>query len=216
LVLAAGSGTRLGQSKALLDCDGRTLLEFAVERVAAFSAEVLVGLTREDMERAPGFVGSRATALVIGGATRHATVGVLLAQATRRLVLLHEVARPLAPPMLFTAVLEAAQTHGAAAACVRLGVSDTVAVEENGFLEAALPREKLVKLQTPQAFRRDWLVDAFRRSHDETKHASSVPPLLLDAGYHVRLVPGTAENIKITFPEDWERVRVKLAALSAR
>jgi len=212
LLLAAGSGTRLGQSKAFLDCGGRTLLELVFERVAAFGAEVLVGLGREDIERAPASVLSRAAAILPGGPTRHATVEALLAHAARPLVLLHEVARPLAPPALFTSVLEAAQAHGAAAACVRVDARDTVAVEDAGFLVAQLPRGRVVKLQTPQAFRRDWLVDAFGRVGDKTKHASSVPPLMVEAGYRVRLVPGNAENVKITFPEDWEVARAKLAA----
>jgi 2-C-methyl-D-erythritol 4-phosphate cytidylyltransferase len=118
LILAAGSGTRLGQSKAFLECAGRTLLERAVERAAMFADEVVVGLSAEDLGRVPPSVRSRPVVLLAGGETRHATVEALLARATRPLVLLHEVARPLAPPPLFAAVLEAARDFDAAAPCV--------------------------------------------------------------------------------------------------
>ena len=212
LILAAGSGTRFGQSKAFLECDGETLLERVVEQAAMFADEVLVGLCREDVGRVPPSVHRSPVVVVNGGETRHATVEALLARATRPLVLLHEVARPLAPPALFAAVLQAAQAHGAAASYVLASPRDSVALEDGGFLVAALPRDRVVQLQTPQAFRREWLADVFRQLQGHVlQQASSVPPLLLAAGYRVHLVPGSPDNMKITFPEDWEIVRAKLS-----
>jgi 2-C-methyl-D-erythritol 4-phosphate cytidylyltransferase len=212
LILAAGSGTRLGRSKAFLEYEGKTLLERAVEQAAMFADEVLVGLGREDLGRVPSSVGCRPVTLLAGGETRHATVEALLDQATRPLVLLHEVARPLAPPSLFAAVLEAAQAFGAAAPCLLASTRDSLVTEEGGFVAAALPRDRVVRLQTPQAYRRDWLADVFRQAHAQAlQETSSVPPLLLRAGYRVRLVPGSPDNLKITFPEDWDRVRSILA-----
>ena len=55
-------------------------------------------------------------------------------------------------------------------------------------------------------------MDVFRQVQGQAlQQASSVPPLLLQAGYRVRLVPGSPDNVKITFPEDWESVRAKLS-----
>ena len=211
LILAAGRGTRLGQSKAFLECNGKTLLERVVARAVVFADEVLVGLAREDLDRVPPSV-RHSVVVVTGGETRHATVEALLARATRPLVLLHEVARPLAPPALFAAVLQAAQLHGASAACVLASPRDSVALENGGFLAAALPRDRVVQLQTPQAFRRERLTDVFRQLQGQAlQQTTSVPPLLLDAGYRVRLVPASPDNMKITFPEDWEIVRAKLS-----
>ena len=211
LILAAGRGTRLGQSKAFLECNGKTLLERVVARAVVFTDEVLVGLAREDLDRVPPSV-RHSVVVVTGGETRHATVEALLARATRPLVLLHEVARPLAPPALFAAVLQAARKDGAAAACVLASPRDSVALEDGGFLAAALPRDRVVQLQTPQAFRRERLADVFRQLQGQAlQQTTSVPPLLLDAGYRVRLVPGSPDNMKITFPEDWEIVRAKLS-----
>jgi len=212
LILAAGSGTRFGQSKAFLECDGKTLLERVVEQAALFAGEVLVGLPGEDLGRVPPSVRRSPVVVVTGGDTRHATVEELLARATRPLVLLHEVARPLAPPTLFAAVLEAAQVYGAASAYVLASPRDSLALEDGGFLAAALPRDHVVQLQTPQAFRREWLVDVCRQLQGRIlQQVSSVPPLFVEAGYRVRLVPGSPDNMKITFPEDWEIVRAKLS-----
>jgi len=212
LILAAGSGTRFGESKAFLECDGKTLLEHVIERALMFAEEVLVGVSREDLGRVPPSLRRSPVVMMGGGDTRHATVEALLARATRPLVLLHEVARPLAPPALFAAVLQAAQEHGASAAYVLASLRDSVALEDGGFLAAALPRDRVVQLQTPQAFRREWLADVFRQLQGKVlPQTSSVPPLLVGAGYRVRLVPGSAQNMKITFPEDWEIVRAKLS-----
>ena len=213
LILAAGSGTRLGQSKAFLECDGKTLLERAVEQAVSFAGEVLVGLSREDLARVPACV-HRAAVVMPGGETRQGTVEALLARATRPLVLLHDVARPLAQPELFAAVLQAAQAHGAAAPYLLASRRDSLALEDGGFLAAALPRDRVVQTQTPQAFRRDWLVDVFRQVQGAAlQQATSVPPLLVDHGYRVRLVPGSPDNVKITFPEDWESIHAKLCRI---
>jgi len=208
LILAAGSGVRFGQSKAFLEFAGKTLLERVVENTVAIAEEVLVGLRSEDFERIPPALRSLPVNLVTGGATRHDTIEALLRQATRPIVLLHDVARPLAPPALFIDVLEAAQTFGAAAACVRVSSRDSLITEESGFAATPLSRDRVVQIQTPQAFRRDQLIDVFRNVKAPTlEEASSVPLLCMRAGYRVRVVPGHPDNIKITFPEDWDDVR---------
>jgi 2-C-methyl-D-erythritol 4-phosphate cytidylyltransferase len=212
LILAAGSGTRFGQSKAFLEFNGKTLLEHSVELATMFAAEVLVGLSKEDLSRVPQQLRRGSTIFVTGGATRHATLETLLAQATRPLVLLHEVARPLAPPALFADVLQAAQQFGAAAPCLVSSSRDSVALEEGGFLAATLPRDKVVQLQTPQAYRRELLVEVFHQSRAlAVQEPSSVPTLCHRLGYRVRLLPASWGNLKITFPEDWDDVQSQLA-----
>ena len=157
---------------------------------------------------APSSSGS-SVVVVLGGETRHRHVGAA-GSATRPLVLLQN--RAGIGASCLRVLPEAAQGTGRGglrAASRR----DSVALEDGGFLAAALPRDRVVQLQTPQAFRRDSLAHVFRLLHGQAlKQTTSVPPLLLEAGYRVRLVPGSPDNIKITFPEDWEIVRAKLAS----
>ncbi len=212
LILAAGKGVRLGQTKALLDCAGKTLLERAVEQAAKFADEILVALPQEDLGRVPPSIHARPVRLVPGGGTLYDTVEALLERASRPLVLLREVARPLAPPLLFAEVLQEALAFGAAASCLPVSTRDALALENGGFLGAALPRTHVVWIQTPRAYRWVWLADALRRVKGQSRpQASSVPSLLLDAGYRVRLVLGSPENVKITFAKDWEAVHAKLS-----
>ena len=212
LLLGAGSGLRIGQPKAFLEVGGRTLLEQGVEQVQAFASEIVVGLRPEDIEPGARVLHDSRAVLVAGGATRHDTVERLLARATRPLILLHEVARPLAPPELFAAVLSAAHEFGAAAPYLPASLRDSVALKVGEFLGASLPRDDVVQTQTPQAFRREMLVEVCREAtaNGWLEPTVSVPALCARAGRRVRLVPGDPGNVKITFPEDWEAVRSKL------
>ena len=213
LLLGAGSGIRFGGSKAFLEVEGRTLLERVVEQAQAFSSETIVGLREEELECGARVLHDSRAVLVAGGATRHDTVERLLARATRPLVLLHEVARPLAPPELFAAVLSAAQEFGAAAPYLPASLRDSVALKDGEFLGASLPRDDVVRTQTPQAFRREMLVEVCREAKASGWLEPSVGTVALcaRAGHRVRLVPGDPGNVKVTFPEDWERARSKLS-----
>jgi 2-C-methyl-D-erythritol 4-phosphate cytidylyltransferase len=211
LVLAAGEGDRLGgKPKALLAAGGKTLLEHAVALVAPFAAQVIVGVRPADVATATALLGDSAT-VVPGGATRHETFGTILAEASRPLILLHEVARPLATPELFARVLAAAREFGAACPCVPVSRRDAVAITDGDFFGEGVPLDRVVRTQIPQAFTREILIDALRKAQENGwENASSVPPLCVRAGYRVRMIAGERENLKITFSEDWDLARARL------
>jgi len=208
LILAAGSGKRFGQVKAFLEFDGTTLLEVAVKQAMEVAGEVIVGLREEDLDRVPQSVSCLPVSLAAGGKTRHDTVKALLCRAKRPLVLLHDVARPLASSSLFVDVLEAAHICGAATTCLPAGSRDSLVIGEDGFAATPLPRERVFQLHTPQAFRRELLTEIFLSGRSLTpEEISSVPLMLTRAGHRVRLVPSSPDNLKITFPDDWEKVQ---------
>lgn len=211
LILAAGSGARMAdRPKAFLKVGGATLVERVVGQVRIFAAEVIVGVRDRDIDRTSRLLEGLPGIVIAGGATRQGTVERLLARATRRLILLHEAARPLTPPKLFSEVLAAADTFGAATAVFPVGRRDSLALRDGEFLGSALPRDDVIATQTPQAFDAGMLAavvdEARRRGWDE----ASIPTLCVRAGRRVRLVPGDAANVKITFPEDWKAARRSL------
>ena len=72
-----------------------------------------------------------------------------------------------------------------------------------------MPRERLVAVQTPQAFRADWL----RRAHEEVAREASAPDdaALLEAlGLPVSVVPGQGDNLKVTETRDLELAGILL------
>jgi len=204
ILLAAGRGDRLGagRPKALVTVWGTTLLAHAARTVAAvpeiegFVVTAPAG-HEDEMKRE---VGSAAgcIAVVTGGETRQASVrrGLEALPEGFDAVVCHDVARPLATPELFRAVLEAlAEADGAVPV---IAVPDTAKRVEEGRVRETVPREGLVLAQTPQAFRRAALEVAHGAAEADGATATDDAMLLERARFRVAAVPGETQNLKVT------------------
>jgi 2-C-methyl-D-erythritol 4-phosphate cytidylyltransferase len=98
-------------------------------------------------------------------------------------------------------VVKVARAKGAA--IIALPMKDTVKqVGTDHVIERTVDRRPLWLAQTPQAFRRDWLLAAHRKAHGEGVHATDDAYLVEWCGHPVSVVEGSGENIKVTRPED--------------
>jgi 2-C-methyl-D-erythritol 4-phosphate cytidylyltransferase len=210
VVVAAGSGTRLGAPvpKALVTVAGRPLLWYAVRSavqarplavvVAAPAAHVDDALAVvEPLSREHGIP----VQVVPGGAERGDSVlaGVRWLPAECEVVLVHDAARALAPPVLFR-IVAGTVTDAVPAVVPGLPVVDTVkSVDDAGLVTGTLERGRLRIVQTPQGFRRDVLVEA-HRVHGSL--ATDDAGLVERLGRPVRVVEGHPAARKITTPED--------------
>jgi 2-C-methyl-D-erythritol 4-phosphate cytidylyltransferase len=197
VVVAAGQGVRFGGPKqfALLQHD--TVAAHSVKAARCVAQHVVLVVPANY-----GGGGEGADAVVVGGSTRAQSVRAGLAHCEDAdIVVVHDAARPMASAALFTAVVDAV-AHGADGAVPGLAISDTVkrvAVEETlTLVTATVPRDELVTVQTPQAFRRDVLVRAHANAGDATDDAALVEA----QGGRVVVVPGESTNVKITEPGD--------------
>jgi 2-C-methyl-D-erythritol 4-phosphate cytidylyltransferase len=208
---AAGKSSRFGdkEKKPFATLDGRA--------VWLRSAELFI--TRDDVCQcliviAPGdeeFFRRRYGAnlafmnvqIVLGGAERFESVANALAQvkAEADLVAIHDAVRPCLTAAQVDAVFAKAAQTGAALLAVP--VTDTVKQSGDGQkVKATLPRQGLWLAQTPQVFRRDWLLDAYANRAKLGKDITDDAQLLEAAGHPVHLVTGSAANIKITTKAD--------------
>jgi 2-C-methyl-D-erythritol 4-phosphate cytidylyltransferase len=139
---------------------------------------------------------------VTGGATRSQSVrnGLRALAADVDAVVVHDAARPLAPPALFTACLEALAGADGAVAATR--VTDTVREVEAGVSVRTLDRSRLWAMQTPQAFRRDVLERALDVGDDVLAQATDDAWLVERAGGRVVVVEALASNFKVTTAHD--------------
>lgn len=139
--------------------------------------------------------------IVAGGAERGTSVlhGLkVLAANPPLLVAVHDAARPLATPALFSSVLSAAANHGAASAAQP--VSDSIhRADTSGALHQTVPRTNLFAMQTPQAARYDLLFPALEAHH--TSATDEVSALIAEGIHPLPVVHG-APNFKITYPSD--------------
>ena len=201
VVVAGGRGVRFGGLKQFAPLGEETVAARSV-RQARSVADVVVLVVP------PGYQGSGEGADVVaeGGATRAASVRAGLAHVGEvDVVVVHDAARPNARPILFAAVV-AAVVGGADAAVPGLVITDTVkrVAREDGLtvVRATEPRQELMTVQTPQAFRRTVLLSAHANADEATDDAA----LVEQVGGRVVVVPGLADNIKITDAADLERV----------
>jgi 2-C-methyl-D-erythritol 4-phosphate cytidylyltransferase len=208
VLVAAGSGTRLGRSgpKALVEVAGRPLVAHALAGLASAGLPPAV-VVHPDGER-PQFVQAAGElpvgALVVGGDTRTASVRAGLAALADdvEVVVVHDAARPLMPAPVIRAAVDAV-TGEVVAAAPGLPVADTLKRTADDVVVATVDRSDLVGIQTPQVFRRGVLERALRLG-DATDELALVERLVADGQVTgcVRVVPGSAWGCKVTYPSD--------------
>ena len=215
ILVAAGSGSRFGAEtpKQFLSIAGKLVIRHAAEALAA-ETDLLLPVGDPETIRA-ALDGVPHLPPVPGGATRQDSVRAgleaLLPHAPD-IVLVHDAARPLIPPGTIAALLVALRDSPGAIPAVP--VADTLKRAALGKVTATVPREGLFRAQTPQAFRFATLLAAHRAG---IVGATDDASLLEAAGETVAIVPGSDDNIKLTYPEDFARLeRIMSPALLPR
>jgi 2-C-methyl-D-erythritol 4-phosphate cytidylyltransferase len=201
IVVAAGSGDRLGLGipKAFVELGGTTLLGHAVANALRSHAieRVVAVVPRGSEDEARALLAGQRADVVPGGTMRAASVrSGLEAIGAERAVVVHDAARPLAPPALFDAVVE--RLSGADGVVPAVPIADTVKRVREGLVERTEPREDLVAAQTPQAFVTEALRDAHGRVGDGGTEPTDDAAALEAAGYRVRIVEGAIAAMKVT------------------
>ncbi|MGX5695586.1 2-C-methyl-D-erythritol 4-phosphate cytidylyltransferase [Agromyces soli] len=223
IVVAAGSGTRLGrpEPKAFVPLGAGTVLSHAVAGVFAMREPVtaivvvpadLVHETRGALDEAFAEASDRLH-VVAGGETRQRSVaaGLAVVPADATVVLVHDAARPLAPPLLFDEVAAAVRARGHGV-IPGLPVVDTIKRVDGGRVIETVERAELSAVQTPQGFPRAALERAYRLAAAEYTDDAA---LAAAAGIEVELVPGDVRAFKITVPADLHRAEQLVAEAEA-
>jgi 2-C-methyl-D-erythritol 4-phosphate cytidylyltransferase len=222
VVLAAGSGDRLGQAtpKAFVHVGSRSILALAAEAAAdcpaVASLVVTVPAGWEDRARAE-LPASKPATVVAGGRSRHQSVRLALAvvPAAAEAVLVHDAARCLASPRLFERVLAALADTDAEGVVPVIAVPDTVKRIRDGLVVATESRDELGLAQTPQGFHAAPLREAHRQAEAEGVEFTDDAAAVEWAGSIVRAIAGEPGNFKVTTAEDLARAEAVLARLAA-
>jgi 2-C-methyl-D-erythritol 4-phosphate cytidylyltransferase/2-C-methyl-D-erythritol 2,4-cyclodiphosphate synthase len=210
IVVAAGSGTRLGAGlpKAFVSVGGLTLLEHAVHAVNGMRSPArlvaVVPAERADEVRVLLRPLAPEAVVVAGGASRQASVaaGMAVLDEAVEVVLVHDAARAFTPSEQFDAVVEAVDAGGEGVV-PGLPVSDTIKrTDAAARVVDTVDRSELVAVQTPQGFPRGILEAAYAAAKEE---ATDDAALVAEIGHPVRIVAGDALAFKITTPADLAR-----------
>jgi len=211
LIAAAGRGVRFGREmpKSFYPVEGRPLLAWSLRAlnawggVSRYAVMVPGGWEAEAEREIRAEIRGVPYAVIAGGETRQESVAIGLASISRAdLVIVHDACRPIVSVPLIARVVDAAHKHGAAVPA--LGVTETLGRLRDDVLEGIVPRERVVGIQTPQAFSFDVLSKAFNAAGEAIRTATDESSLVLAAGFPVKVVEGEVWNIKVTVKEDLE------------
>ena len=220
LVPAAGSGSRLGgeRPKQYVEIAGKPLIAHTLKSLTEVGPilGIAVGLASDDRWWHENIVESdRILGTYVGGKSRAETVlrGLEYLEPhvhAKDWVLVHDVARPCIRPADIEHLISK-RGDSSSGALLALPVPDTMK-QSNGHdqVERTISREGLWYAQTPQLYSYEALRDALRRSDLATVTDDS--SAMEAAGYMPRLVPGRADNLKVTTREDLELAALILEA----
>ena len=204
VIVAAGSGARFGKEKQSIELEGKPLYRWAIDAFRSVEGIELIVLVCSEKLRAT--IEDPEIELVQGGASRQESVfrGTSRAQELgSEFVLVHDAARALITADIITRVMSTTEQHGAAIAAVP--VVDTIKEVDGSVIQRTVPREHLWRAQTPQGASIADLLAAYKAA--EGTSVTDEAELLETIGISARVVPGSEDNFKITFPEDLERAR---------
>ncbi|WP_174274733.1 bifunctional 2-C-methyl-D-erythritol 4-phosphate cytidylyltransferase/2-C-methyl-D-erythritol 2,4-cyclodiphosphate synthase [Sphingomonas bacterium] len=204
LVVAAGSGSRIGGDipKQYRPVAGKAVLAHAIDALLAHpgvdDVQVVIGAGQEGLYRAA--IGDRPLPFpIIGGVLRRESVARGLTAVDSERVLVHDAARPFLPPEVVDRLLAA--LDGRDGAVPVLPVADTLALGGDA-LGDIVPRQSLVRVQTPQAFRTEVLRSA-HAGWDALIEATDDAQMVRKAGHQIAMVEGSAMLEKLTWTEDF-------------
>ena len=220
ILAAAGKSTRFSdqkRKKPFVELKGRPgwvrSAEFFVNRDDV--VQTIVAIAPDDrewfQEKFRANLAFMNVEIVDGGAERADSVrnALVRVQADVDFVAVHDAARPLLTRDWVNKVFKAAEEGGAAILAVP--VTSTLKRVQNGTIAETVSRSGLWQAQTPQVFRRTLLMEAFARRGE--LQATDEAQLVEQLGQPVRIVEGSAMNLKITTQEDFRMAEVLLDAL---
>lgn len=207
IIVAGGSGKRFGSQvpKQFLPLAGLPVLMHTIQRFARHASTITLALPQSQIGYWHDLCGQYAFSIpvniVAGGNSRFESVKNAIDSIHVNdgdIIAVHDGVRPLVSDKVINAVFEKAASSGSAIPAIH--VTDSIRMLDNDGFSHAVDRNKLVAVQTPQAFNAKRLKEAYDVPFSEsyTDDAS----VYEHSGNKIHIVDGDSRNIKITHPDD--------------
>ncbi|KUE73136.1 2-C-methyl-D-erythritol 4-phosphate cytidylyltransferase [Candidatus Methanomethylophilus sp. 1R26] len=215
VILAGGVGKRLGAScpKQFLEIRGKPVIVHTVEnfqRNPSVDAVVIVCVpdwTDHMAKLVDEYKLTKVEAIVPGGETSHDSTRNGIFRLRNELgkgdfVIIHDAARPILPQAAIDEMLRVAREKGNASLAIPC-YETVIYTDDQKSGDKELDRNRLMRVQTPQAYEYSDLLSLYDRAEAEGKHDFIYADLVeIYYGRRVYFSKGFANNIKITKPED--------------
>lgn len=210
IIPAAGQGKRMGagKNKLLVSLNGvpiliHTLKVFESDKECS---EIVLAIHPDDEHEfellLKEYAINKVATLVFGGKERQDSVynGLKAIGSYEGVVLVHDAARPFIKVETIHKLVTAASNEGGA--IVAVPVKDTIKKAVNSQVVETIERSSLWAVQTPQAFRVSVLLEAHNKASIDQFIGTDESSLVERLHYHVAIIEGDYDNIKLTTPED--------------
>ena len=219
VIFAGGVGSRMktedGTPKQFLEIGGAPILihtlnnfqqDATIDAIVVVMKEEYIGRTNVLLEE---FKITKVRKVVAGGETGQESIyqGLIAAkeisESDSDIVLIHDGVRPFVEDGLIRENVEAVKKYGSAISCAP-SKETVVKIDESGDLNEVIDRSKVWLARAPQSFfLKDILTEhEAARERGENNIIDSCT-MMMGAGKKLHIVETSAENIKITTPEDF-------------
>ena len=213
VIVAGGKGLRMGSDvpKQLLKLNGVTILERTlvpfnacpeIDNIVIVAAEAIIEHIESTISERQIHI--KRTQVVKGGIERQDSVwnGIMAVGSTADIIVIHDAVRPFITSQLITHSITGAEKYGSVS--VMRPIKETVKIVKNGTVIETPDRTILRLTQTPQAFRKDLIIEAHQKAREDGFIGTDDCMLVERLGYPVHVIEGNDMNIKITTPTDLE------------
>lgn len=148
---------------------------------------------------------NKVSKIIEGGRTRQESVynGLKAVSEKADFILIHDGARPLLTNELIKHIITEVEKYQAVA--IGVPVKDTIKIINRDKVIIDTPtRDNLIAIQTPQAFKRNLILQAYQKAFDDDYLGTDSSSLVERLNKEVKVIEGSYENLKITTSEDLE------------
>ena len=215
IITAAGSGRRFGEAKQFKKLHGKPLYQYSLDTFikSRLFDEIILVIPNSNQEKVQKEIKrkySSQVSLVIGGPDRQDSVKNAIQNSNPNidLVVIHDAARPFITTTLIEKCISACETSDGA--IIAMQPHDTIKFSKDNIVEKTIDRSNIWMAQTPQAFNKHKILEAYNSSEFDDLVVTDESSLMEKLGYKIMIVPGNGKNFKITTFDDWERAEAEL------
>jgi 2-C-methyl-D-erythritol 4-phosphate cytidylyltransferase len=212
IILAGGAGKRMGATtnKQFLLINNKPIIVHTLEIFENCRSidNIFLVVNQKDLpviqkEILETYRFNKVTKLVIGGRLRQDSVrnGLEAIENPCDIVVIHDGARPFVSPSFIEKGIFLMEMFDAV--IPGIPARDTIkAVSKEGFVSKTLPRDSLWQVQTPQTFKYELIMKAYREGMAKKLYGFDDATFVEHLGKKVKVIEGSPYNMKITTPED--------------
>ena len=209
IITAAGRSQRFGSQKQFKPLGGKPLYQHSLRifMTSKIIKEIILVVPNDNLHAVLKYIDESNQSIVkvvAGGATRRHSVqsGVEASSNDTDLIVIHDAARPFVTREMLGSVITACEESDGAIAAIP--AIDTVKYSKNGIVEKTLDRNYVWLAQTPQAFKKGKLLNAYRNCDLSNTVITDESSIMEGMGYNISIVLGSQSNFKITTKYDWK------------